>query len=199
MRAVLPGIHSWSVFSEEKRLDFNGFLLVSPGGNVLIDPPRLDPQGEESLRRLGLPAVILLTNKDHRRSAPELRERYSARLGIHELDAPLLGIRPDFTFRDGEMLPGGARTVRVPDNKTPGETVFLLEREGGIAVLGDALIGRPDGGLSLLPPEKYADPVRAREGIRRLLEHPFRRILIGDGPLLPVRDRSALVRFLESA
>lgn len=197
MRNVLSGIHSWSVFNEARGIDFNGFFVQAPAGNVLIDPPTLRPEDEEEIERLGLPGAILLTNKDHVRMARECRDRFGAQIGISALDAPLIEFRPDFTFKDGDALPGSFVAVHVPGNKSPGETALLHPEGGGTLILGDALIGKPSGDLTLLPPEKYADPARARAGLRRLLEYPFRSILIGDGPLVPLRERAALERFLQ--
>ena len=48
-------------------------------------------------------------------------------------------------------------------------------------IVGDALIGKPPGAVSLLPAEKYADITKAREGLRRLLKYNFDSLLVGDG------------------
>ena len=42
MKEVLPGIHVWSWFSEEKRIDFNGTYVRGEGESVVIDPPSWD-------------------------------------------------------------------------------------------------------------------------------------------------------------
>lgn len=197
MKEVLPGFHSWSVFIPERNLDFNGFFLVDSVENVLVDPPALSPADGREIIRLGAPGTILLTNRDHVRRSRECRDLFRCRIGIHELDAPLLDFQPDFVFGDGDPLPGSLSAVHVPDNKSPGETALLRTAGDGILILGDALIGTPSGGLTLLPPSKYRDLALTRAGLRRLLDHRFRSILIGDGPLTPIRGRSALERFVE--
>jgi hypothetical protein len=50
-----------------------------------------------------------------------------------------------------------------------------------VLIVGDALIGRPSGSISLLPPEKYVDIQQARDGLRRLLKNNFDSLLVGDG------------------
>ena len=35
---LFDDLYSWSRFSEERQIDFNGHLWVRPEGNVLIDP-----------------------------------------------------------------------------------------------------------------------------------------------------------------
>ena len=37
-RLIFEDIYSWSVFSPERQIDFNGHLWVRPDGNILIDP-----------------------------------------------------------------------------------------------------------------------------------------------------------------
>ena len=41
MQEILPDIYTWHAFSEEKQLNFNGYLLIGEGEAVLIDPPRM--------------------------------------------------------------------------------------------------------------------------------------------------------------
>ena len=48
-------------------------------------------------------------------------------------------------------------------------------------IVGDALIGKPPGAVSLLPSEKYANISKAREGLQRLLKYNFDSLLVGDG------------------
>lgn len=197
MKELFEGVWTWSVFSTEKNLNFNGFLVTDPSGNALIDPPRMDGEVREQLFRLGAPRSILLTNKDHVRTSRECRDLLEARIGLHELDAPFLDFKPDFVFRDGALLPASLLAVHVPNNKSPGETAFLLRRSGGVLILGDALIGKPAGELRLLPPEKYANAASARKGLIRLLDHSFDAVLVGDGVSLPSGGRMALQRFLD--
>lgn len=199
MKEVLPGIFQWSVFSEEKGYDFNGHLLVSDGERVLIDPPPLPEADLARLKSRGPVSCILLTNRDHVREAAGLREQLAARVLIHELDAPLIELKADGVFRDGDRLPGGLEAVHVPDNKSPGETALYLSRHGGVMILGDALIGKPPGTLNLMPADKYADVAKARQGLRALTKKTFEAVLVGDGVSILKDGRKAVERFLQQA
>ena len=44
LNEILPGIYSWSEFSEEKQLNFNGYYLTHNGEAVLIDPPEFQEE-----------------------------------------------------------------------------------------------------------------------------------------------------------
>ena len=39
IKEILSGIFSWSEYSEEKNMNFNGFLLISSRESVIIDTP----------------------------------------------------------------------------------------------------------------------------------------------------------------
>jgi glyoxylase-like metal-dependent hydrolase (beta-lactamase superfamily II) len=197
MEEVLPGIFKWSWYSEEKGYDFNGHWVVSGKDRVLIDPPPMSTQDEKWVGSQGAVNAILLTNRDHVRDSDRYRGLFSAPIWIHEKDAPLIEIKPDHYYRDGDRLTGGCIAVHVPDNKSPGETALYWEKGGGIMILGDALIGKPDGRLSLMPPEKYVDAASAREGIRVLLTRPIESVLVGDGVSILKGGSEAILQFVE--
>jgi hypothetical protein len=43
LKQILPGMWQWSWFSEEKKLDFNGLLLVIGEHRVIVDTPPQAP------------------------------------------------------------------------------------------------------------------------------------------------------------
>jgi glyoxylase-like metal-dependent hydrolase (beta-lactamase superfamily II) len=198
MKEILPGIYQWSWFSQEKGYDFNGHVIVSEAERVMIDPPPLSAEDEAWLQKLGPIAGIVLTNRDHVREAEANRKQFKATVLAPVQDAPLMGIKIDRTFKDGDNLPGGIKAIHIPDGKSPGESALFLDRGKGILILGDALIGKTPGRLSLMPPEKYRDPSKAREGIRVLLKQSFDTILLGDGTSILIGGKQAVEEFLRS-
>ena len=197
MQEILPGIYRWSWFSQEKGYDFNGYFIISGQERVIIDPPSMTLADQEWVRRQGLVTCILLTNRDHVREADGLRRLFSCKVNIHEKDAPLIEIRADGTYRDGDRLSGGFVAVHVPDNKSPGETALFLERDRGVLILGDALIGKPPGQLNLMPADRYEDVAKAREGIRVLLNYRYDSVLVGDGAPILTGGRLAVQKLIE--
>jgi glyoxylase-like metal-dependent hydrolase (beta-lactamase superfamily II) len=180
MKEIAPGIRQWSVFSEEKQLDFNGLLLTINDHRILVDPPPL----EGADRAIpGGPAVdyVVITNRDHVREAERCRRDFRAKVYVPAADAPLMDLQPDKTYQDGELLPGGLWVIQLEGMKSPGESALFLDRGQGIMILGDALIGKPAGRLSLLPADRYPDVEKAREGLQRLLKYNFETVLVGDG------------------
>ena len=124
--------------------------------------------------------MVVLTNKDHRRGSEECRRRLGTPILIHELDAPLLDIPADKTFKDGERIAGELEVIHLPSMKSPGESALYWKNER-VLILGDALIGKPPGSLNLLPPEKYEDIRKAGESLKKLKGLDARMILVGDG------------------
>ncbi|HEX9794541.1 MAG TPA: MBL fold metallo-hydrolase [Planctomycetota bacterium] len=193
MKEIAKGIHTWSVFSEEKGLAFNGWYLQTGGSAFLIDPPPMNEGQAAVLAKLPRPGMILITNKDHLRGAVGIRKQYWSQVLVHDQDLVALGCPVDGTFSDGDLLLGSMEVLHLPHGKSPGECAFYWP--GGKAlVLGDALIGRPEGELSLLPDEKLADPAAFRAALRKLLERDVECVLVGDGTPILQDARGALER-----
>jgi len=141
---------------------------------------------------------IIITNRNHTRWSRELQEEFGSEILMNADDADSVDLTVDKTFEDRSMVSGFLQAVVVPHNKSPGETA-LYWGERKILILGDALIGKPPGELSLLPPEMYADTGLAREGIRVLLDLDFEYLLMGDGEPILKNGKEAIKRFLQSS
>ena len=198
MREILPGVLTWRHASPEKKIDFNGWYVETSGEAVIVDPPPGTEELFEAIASRPAPKAIILTNKDHVRSSEEFARRYCVPILIHQADAPLADARIGGVFKHEEDLPAGLRALRVADAKSPGECALLLRRANAI-IVGDALVGKPAGYVSMLPAEKFADHAKAREGVRALLAYPFDALLVGDGEPLAEGGRRALVAFLDGS
>jgi glyoxylase-like metal-dependent hydrolase (beta-lactamase superfamily II) len=196
MKEILPGIFQWSWFSQEKGMDFNGHLIVEGNERAIIDPPPMSPEDQIQIERLRPIGFILITNRDHIREAETCQKIFRARLLVPEKDAPEIPVRVDGTYKSGDVLPCGLTTIHIPDAKSPGECAFLLNRGKGVLILGDALIGKPPGKLNLLPPDKFADSKKAKEGLKGLLAVSFDAILVGDGVSILTQGKKAVQDFL---
>lgn len=197
MKQVLPGFWQWSWFSEEKQLDFNGLFLVVGEHKILIDPPPMAGEDQAFIRRNGPVDYLIVTNRDHAREAGPCQGNFGCQLFVPEADAVQMDLKPTKTFRDQELLPGGIWVVHLTDQKSPGESALFIQLGKGILIVGDALIGKPAGALSMLPTEKYADAAKAKEGLRRLLKYNFDAILVGDGTSILTGAKQAVERALQ--
>jgi len=180
MQEIVPGIVTWTWFSEPHGYNFNGHLLRHSGGNICVDPVQPGDSVLDELTTIGA-ARIVITNRNHSRAANLVRARLGARTAIHRDDAGHAreqGTEIDDELRVGDRV-GPLDVIGVP-GKSPGE-VALFWRERGILIVGDAVIGNPPGVCGLLPEKVIDDPVRLRKSIRELLDLDFATLLVGDG------------------
>jgi len=197
MKALLPGIWQWSWFSQEKQLDFNGLYLSIGEHRVIVDPPPMTAEASTLIRRQGGLDYIIVTNRDHARESVTYQKDFGCQLFVPETDAGQMDVRPTKTFRDGELLPGGIWVVQLQDQKSPGESALFVQQGKGTMIVGDAVIGKPAGSLSMLPAEKYSDAKKAQEGLRRLLKYNFDAILVGDGASILAGAKQVLEHTLQ--
>ena len=163
---------------------------------AVIDPPTPSAADLEFIRKTKRPVAILLTNKHHTRAAEVLRRNFDSPIWIHESDKTLVEIPIDRTYRNGETLACGLRAITLRDGKTAGETAFLFKGKVPALIVGDAVIGKPEGSISMLPPEKFKDPAKAKEGLRALLKYEFDALLLGDGEPILSNGKSVLSDYL---
>jgi glyoxylase-like metal-dependent hydrolase (beta-lactamase superfamily II) len=197
MKNILPGIWQWSWFSEEKQLDFNGLFLTVGEHKILVDPPPMTGDASSLILRNGPVDYIIVTNRDHAREAVKYQGEFHCQLHVPEADAAQMDLKPTKTFIDGELLTGGIWAIQLTGQKTPGESALFIQQGKGVLIVGDALIGKPSGSVSMLPAEKYADAGKAREGLRRLLKYNFDSLLVGDGASILTGAKQAVERLLQ--
>ncbi len=155
LQELNPNLFRWSEFSDEKQLNFNGYYLVNREESVLIDPPDMSDDGMSELKQKIADhadnplKAILLTNVHHDRASLKFKETFQIPIYIHESDKALLEFTPDHTFKGDEVLFCGLKVIHLKDQKSPGESAFLLAEKKQLFV-GDALIGKTKGKLNQL-------------------------------------------------
>jgi glyoxylase-like metal-dependent hydrolase (beta-lactamase superfamily II) len=200
MIKLLDDIYSWSVFSDEKQLNFNGWFIQNQSssfGNVVIDPPQPNEKDLTQMQKMGGVQQIIITNQHHLRRASIIQKKFNSKIQINSADAGNIELNSDFNFSNGEILAGFLKAVVVPNNKTPGETALYWEKRK-ILFVGDALIGDPPGKLRFLPEKMYADIQRARDGIKTLMDLDFDTLLVGDGDSILSGAKPAVAEFINS-
>jgi glyoxylase-like metal-dependent hydrolase (beta-lactamase superfamily II) len=186
-QALNDAVCYWSAYDPAMKSDLGATGLRTAGGLVVVDPIPLAEAAWNELMAQGPLRAILLTNGNHARQAPALREKYQ----VPVVTAPatrkdLAEIKPDVLLLENEFIYGIA-AIPVP-GATPGETAFYF-RPGGALVIGDAVINvDPQKGLELLPDKYCADPAQNRASLRRLLDLDFTSITFAHG--LPVTTRA---------
>jgi glyoxylase-like metal-dependent hydrolase (beta-lactamase superfamily II) len=112
---------------------------------------------------------------------------------MHPADAP--HAREQGAVIDDDLAVGatlGPFTVVAASGKSPGE-VALYSAARRLLVVGDAVVGKPPGGCSLLSPKVIDDLPALQRSVRRLAEElDFDVLLPGDGAPILSGARAAL-------
>lgn len=196
-RLIFEDLYTWSVFSEERQLDFNGHLWVRQEGNILIDPVPMSITDEAQFAELGGAKWIVLTNRDHEREAVAFQALTGAEIIVHEADADALSVTPARTICDGEEIVQGLHAVHLQHGKSPGEIALYFPSKQAV-LFGDLIVGEPMGAVTLLSDEKLENAQKAALELRKILSLRFNAILVGDGDSIFRGGRQRLLDCLQA-
>jgi hypothetical protein len=201
----LEGVRYWGQYQPDRRIDFNGFHWQSPAGGVLIDPMPLDEAQLAELRELGGAVWILVTNREHLRAAPALREALGARLLAPAEERERLGEdarHVDGWFSSTADLPAELAAcidvIPLHGGKSPMEPAFYL-RPLQALYFADLVRSHASGALRLLPDEKIRDRSEVLVSLREVADLPVEAVLLGDGDGLYRGAEEALQELLGTA
>lgn len=199
---ILEGLSTWGAWQPDRRIDFNGFHWRRPDGGVLIDPMALSDDRLERLVELGGARWTLVTNADHLRAAPELRERLGAEIWAPAGDRERFGEHAEHVdgwFKSASDLPASLRSDvevhAIRGGKSPVEIAFHL-RPLRALLFGDVVRSHESGVLRLLPDPKIANRERVVSDLRPLAELDVEAVLLGDGDSLFVGGGHAFRAFV---
>jgi glyoxylase-like metal-dependent hydrolase (beta-lactamase superfamily II) len=185
--AISDVLYYWSAYDPEVKCDLSCTALRMTSGFVLIDPIPLHDSAWLELLNIAPLRAVLLTNGNHIRNAPALRQKYQVPIVTGLPTRKDLGeLKADVLLLENELIYGIA-AIPIP-GATPGETAFHA-RHAGIVTLGDAIINvSPEKGLELLPDKYCSDPEQNRASLAKLLDIDFHTLTFAHGA--PVTDRA---------
>ncbi len=195
MQEIIPGVYTWSIYSDKKGYYFNGFAVKTQEGTVLIDPPEKDEAIWSELEDLKPINSVFVTNRNHSREAEKFAERFDAPLKIHESDEPDAEASATATVNGGEYVCGEIEILHLP-GKSPGEIGFYLASRNAV-IVGDVVIGVPDGELSTYPDEVVDDREELLSSAQKLLRYDFDSLLLCDGKSFVKGGKAKLEEFVD--
>ena len=173
-------LFGWSVFDEDRNIDFHSTVWVRPEGNVVIDPLPLSVHDEAHLRKLGGVGWIVVTNSDHVRDSIRLAENTGAQLLGPSQEANNFPVACTRWLTDGDEVVPGLVALELDGSKTTGELALLLE--DSTLITGDLIRAHEGGALCLLPEERLSNKRAAIASLQRLMLLPeLEALLPGDG------------------
>jgi glyoxylase-like metal-dependent hydrolase (beta-lactamase superfamily II) len=193
MIQLSDGAYCWSSFNREKKFNFNGHILKTSEGTVVVDPVPFSADDLAYLEAAGLvPDALVITNRNHLREREAVLERWKIPTVLHAAEVEGAGIAPERTVKDGDKV-HGLLCVHLP-GKSPGE-IALYWPERRLFLLGDALIA-PQGRLKTVPADKQDDPAALKRSLELLRSYDFDHLLVGDGDPLLGDAKTAVVAWL---
>ena len=178
--------YRWEAYDPASKVDLGASALAVDGRLYFVDPFPLAKAALAELVAGAAPAGIVVTNGNHARAAEEFRRRFKVPLALTEEARAETGLEPDeiIPAAGGAVFGGVFEAVPLPGGAA-GEVALYRADEGGLLIVGDAVINLPSFPLALLPNKYCADPKELRRRVTSLLDRPFSRMLFAHGePLL---------------
>jgi hypothetical protein len=173
-------LFNWSEFNEERNIDFNGTLWLSPAGNVLIDPVTLTEHDINHLESLGGAAHVIITNSDHVRDAAKILLITGAKCWGPAAEKENFPISCDGWLSEEEQPIKGIEVFCLNGSKTPGELALLIDNK--TLVTGDLIRSHEGGHLRTLPEAKLQNRELALKSIKRMASITnIQAVIPGDG------------------
>ena len=173
-------LFNWSEFNEERNIDFNGTLWLSPAGNVLIDPVTLTEHDINHLESLGGAAHVIITNSDHVRDAAKILLITGAKCWGPAAEKENFPISCDGWLSEEEQPIKGIEVFCLNGSKTPGELALLIDNK--TLVTGDLIRSHEGGHLRMLPEAKLQNRELALKSIKRMASITnIQAVIPGDG------------------
>jgi len=191
-----PDLFSWSVFNEERNIDFHGTLWVRSEGNVLIDPLPLNEHDENHLDSLGGAEHLIITNSDHVRDAEKILLFTGAKCWGPFAEKKNFPLECDDWLKNGDKPISNIEVFSMEGSKTPGELAILIDEN--TLITGDIIRAHEGGSLCMLPEEKLQDRELAVNSIKRIADvKSIEAVIPGDGWPIFKNGHDALIELAE--
>jgi glyoxylase-like metal-dependent hydrolase (beta-lactamase superfamily II) len=192
MREIAPGIDHWTARHPNIGAEVSSYWLPEIG--VLIDPLEV-PEEVSDVRS------ILLTNRHHRRSSLEARERFGASVHVPRAGMQDWQGEPVEPYEPGDELAGGAVTVHEVGSICPDESALHIPSASALAV-ADGVV-HLDEDLRFVSDALMDDPEDTKRGLKdayaRLADElEFENLLVAHGQPIAGGARERLRVFATS-
>jgi glyoxylase-like metal-dependent hydrolase (beta-lactamase superfamily II)/ferredoxin len=169
-------------FTSESSFGAWSYLIVRPGGNVLIDSPRFASQLIKRIEALGGVGQMLLTHKDDVADHALFRQRFNCQRLMHADDgAARLGVEQVIRGEEPVQLDDDLLVIPVPGH-TRGHVVYLYNNK--FLFTGDHLAWSPARQTltAFRSVAWYSWPEQTRS-MEKLLSYQFEWVLPGHGDI----------------
>ena len=189
------GLFCWQAYDSASKVDLHATgVVVGEKKLFFVDPIPLAEDALAELTADAVPAGIVLTNANHARGAEGFRRKFAVSVCLHPEAAGEIGLASDAMLDAGGGPAFGGVFEAIPlPGAAPGEIALYRPDDGGVLIVGDAVINLPSPGFGVLPDKYCANPKELRRSLGTLLERSFGKMLFahGDPILANARERLA--------
>ncbi|MFQ3671418.1 MAG: hypothetical protein SNJ84_08160 [Verrucomicrobiia bacterium] len=177
-----PGFFGWSRYVPEIKTECHSTAVQDGKFLILIDPLEIPTGDCQSLKQLGEPAAILITNGNHARGALVLKKRLSIPVGAAAEAVKELGFIPDFILNDMPRFHG--LEPKLLPGAGAGETAFYHPKSQTL-IFGDAAVHLKSAHPEPLPDQYCSDPAQLKTSLQSLRHLPVKALFFAHGePIL---------------
>lgn len=148
--AIQPGLWRFDGLEEEYKFPIVGYIVQSPEGLLLVDPPHA-PEAKAEIEKLGTPYAAVITGRWHVRGVPLWKKEFDLYVAAPESARDELkeaGLSPDTILVDGyEKF--GYQAISLKAGAY--DEIAFWHPESGVLVIGDLLSANEEGEVGLGP------------------------------------------------
>ncbi|KAK5795489.1 putative ymaE [Gossypium arboreum] len=182
----LPGVYHCGYHSE-KSYGAASYLIIHPGGNILVDSPRFTEKLAKEIETMGGVRYLFLTHKDDVADHAKWATRFSCDRILHSEDVEICTADVEMKLEgNGPWSLGDDIMLVLAPGHTEG-TVCLLYKPLKILFTGDHLM-MTESGLSIAEMyNKYSVPKQV-DSVQKLIQFDFDWIIPGHGRRIQFKD-----------
>jgi glyoxylase-like metal-dependent hydrolase (beta-lactamase superfamily II) len=181
---VSRSLRYWQAYDPSVKADLFSTALATSEGLLIIDPIPLEPEPLQQLLSAGPIAGVFVTNVNHCRTAPAFAAKSAAPLFAHNETCSVCELPAAQIVANGQAFLPDLHAIEI-EGGPEGEMAIYHEHDGGVLIIGDALINFAPYGFTFLPGKYCLDAKKMRRSLLCLLDYQFERILFAHGtPLM---------------
>ena len=204
---VAPSLLIWQTYDPALKADLFSTAITTRNGSFLVDPIPLAHAALAQLFNAGSVSGVIVTNSNHLRASADFADRFSVPIFAHAETFPDRAFpgtkvrQSDGLVRrrvgDGSKICDELAVIGI-DGAAAGEIVLHYAPNGGMLIIGDALINFEPYGFTFLPHKYCSNEKEMRRSLRKLLARKAERMFFAHGSPILSRAGERLQQLLDA-